>query len=375
MTDAPRTPSALQIAPVDRPVQTDAPEFGVKLVEVDLLVRAAEARSTFNVDGEGVIAAVLDTGLRSTHVDFEDRVIRAVNFTSDNGGKEFDASDGHGHGTNVAGIIAANQLHVGIAPKGQLIAMKVLSNRGGGNFEAIAKALDWIIRHHDEYPVSALCMSLGDGRNLITDEPFAQDPLAARIRELREGRVAVVVAAGNHYFSHGSRQGMAYPAILRETISVGAVYDADEGPFSYGDGARARSSAPDRLAPFSQRLHESVARDVGTDIFAPGAPVTSSGINNDHGESTQQGTSQATPVTVGVILLLQQLYKRARGELPKIDDLTSWLQRGAVVIHDGDDEADNVGHTNAAFRRISAPGALQAVYHHLQVERLQSGSA
>lgn len=109
--------------------------------------------------------------------------------------------------------------------------------------------------------------------------------------------------------------------------------------------------------------------------FAPSAPVTPSGINNDTGESTQQGTSQATPVTTGVILLMQQFYRRVPGEFPTVDNLTTWLRMGSAAIHDGDDEEDNVEHTNTEFRRISAPGALQAVYRHLQAERLRTGGS
>lgn len=366
--------SKFAIAPVERPVQSDASDFGLEFVEVDALVKASEARKTFNVTGEGTLVAVLDTGLRTTHVDFKDRVVGGLNFTPDNGGDKNNASDGQGHGTNVAGIIAANGNHVGIAPKASVLPIKVLDNGGGGNFEAVLSALDWILAHHHEYPVSAVCMSLGDGGNYTSDEPYLNQAITARIRDLRSGRVPVAVAAGNHYYVHGSRQGMAFPAIIRETISVGAVYDADEGSHAYDDGAAASSSAADRLTPFSQRLHKSVNREVSTDIFAPGAPVTSSGINTDLGESTQHGTSQATPVTVGVILLMQAFHRRVTGELPEVKDVVECLVKGGVTIFDGDDEADNVEHTNAEFTRISAPGALRVMTRRLQLEKLASDS-
>lgn len=362
------------IAPIEKPVQSDAPDFGFESTEVDLLVRASEARHTFNVTGEGMLVAVLDTGLRTTHIDFRDRVVRSLNFTSDNGGNEDDAADGQGHGTNVAGIAVANGEHVGIAPKANVLPIKVLKNKGGNSFQPVLSALDWILAHQHEYPVSAVCMSFSDGANYTNDESFLNSAIAARIRDLRSARVAVVVAAGNHYFIHGSKQGMAYPAILRETISVGAVYDASEGSFPYDDGAIATSTAADRLTPFSQRLHKSVNCEVSTDIFAPGAPVTSSGIETDIGESTQQGTSQAAPVTVGVILLMQALHKRVTGELPEIKDLVECLVNGGVSIFDGDDEADNVEHTNAEFTRISAPGALQAMTRRLQLRMLASAA-
>ena len=62
--------------------------------------------------------------------------------------------------------------------------------------------------------------------SLIHIYHLENDEIRKLIQELRVNRVAVVIAAGNHYFQHNSQQGMAYPAIVRECISVGAVYDA-----------------------------------------------------------------------------------------------------------------------------------------------------
>jgi len=143
------------------------------------------------------------------------------------------------------------------------------------------------------------------------------------------------------------------------------VYDAEEGGFRYRSGAEAFSTRAGQITPFSQRLHPSVNRATLTDIFAPGAPVTSSGIAGPHGESIQHGTSQATPVTVGIILLLQEFYQRYAGELPPVHLLITWLRRGSVPILDGDDEDDNVEHTNLTFARLDAVRALDAVHREL----------
>ena len=101
--------------------------------------------------------------------------------------------------------------------------------------------------------------------------------------------------------------------------------------------------------------------------------MTSAGIANDEAESVQSGTSQATPVVVGVILLMQQLYQRLKGELPEVDDLVTWLRQGGVMINDGDDEADNVEHTHEDFARLDAVRALEAIRRHLQKELLLTG--
>jgi subtilisin family serine protease len=315
--------------------------------------------------------AVLDTGLNTEHVDFEGRIVAQRNFTPDNGGDVNDATDGNGHGTNVAGIIVANADHTGIAPEANVIPLKVLRNKGGGSFQWINNALQWVLDNREKYNITVVCMSLGDGSNRTSDDSLTNDAIRKKIRELREKKVAVCIAAGNDYFKHKSQQGMGYPGIIRECVSVGAVYDASEGPFSYGSGAKAFSTRAGQITPFSQRLHTTVNRHTRTDIFAPGAPVTSSGIDGPRGESIQHGTSQATPVTAGLILLMQEFYQRAEGELPEVDDLVKWLRRGGVSIFDGDDEDDNVKHTNKTYLQADALSALDAVRRQVQKNALR----
>src|SRR5213075_1674576 len=106
---------------------------------------------------------------------------------------------------------------------------------------------------------------------------------------------------------------------------VGAVYNQSIGGLTYAGGAKAFSTAPDRLTPFSQRLDSTVGGSSRTDLFSPGAPVTSSGIDSDTGESTDQGTSQATPSVSGVILLMQEYHVRRRGSMPSVAALQKWL--------------------------------------------------
>lgn len=370
MTITQQTPD--EIAPVEGPMQFDSPEISF-LPEVDRFLMVSQARQAFDVTGNGLTVAVLDTGLNTAHVDFAGRVVAQRNFTPDNGDDPDDATDGNGHGTNVGGIIVANGDHKGIAPAANIIPLKVLRDEHGGSFAWIEQALDWVVENRTLHNITAVCMSLGNGKNYSAEDsiPFAIEQMQTKIRDLKAAKVAVVIAAGNDYFPHNSQQGMAYPAILRECVSVGAVYDADEGSFQYSSGAIAHSSKAGQITPFSQRLHPSANADTYTDVFAPGAPVTSSGINGPHGESVQHGTSQATPVTVGVILLMQEFYRRATGQLPEVDDLVTWLRRGGVPIYDGDDENDNVKHTDLEFIRIDALSALDAVRRHLQKQLLE----
>lgn len=358
----------MKITVPEVPVQFDKPQLTIMDAEVDSLIRVNLARDTFQVNGNELTVAVLDTGLRTTHVDFTGKVVAQQNFTADNGGNPNDASDGQGHGTNVGGIIVANNIHKGVALGANIVPLKVLANNGSGSFEAIDAALQWVLDNHEAHAISVVNMSLGASDNSVDDSPFSNLKTAQLIKELKNRNVAVVVAAGNDFFAF-KQEGMGFPAILRETVSVGAVYDSNiGGPLFYQSGATAFTTDKDRITPFSQRLHPSINQLTNTDIFAPGAPITSSGIQNDNGESIQSGTSQATPVTAGVILLMQEFYKQNTGQLPTVDLLIDCLRQGSIPIVDGDDENDNVPHANKSYERIDALLALEAVRRSLQME-------
>lgn len=360
---------AESVVPVDPPLQKEGP-FLPELTEVDLLVRAPQARRDFNVSGSGVTVAVLDTGLRTTHVDFAGRVVPGRNFTSDYGGDPAEVTDGHGHGTSVAGIAVAGRIHTGVAPNARIVPLKVLRNDGTGRFTDIRDALDWVLDRREAMGISALCLATGAADNRTTDTDMPGDAIGALLQQLTDEGVCCCVAAGNDYYAHGGTQGMCYPAIFRQTVSVGAVYDADEGRFRYRDGAKAFASDADRLTPFTQRLHRTVGGPCATDTFAPGAPITSSGILNDTGESIQYGASQATPVVLGVVALLQSFHLRTVGHLPTVTELKRWLNRGATVVFDGADDNDNVNHTELTFPRVNALGSLLVCAKDLAVREL-----
>lgn len=347
--------------PKDKAEQFATSQVRTLDVETSNLIRAQLARSTFAVDGTGLTVAVLDTGLRTTHVDFAGKVLTQLNFTADNGGNPVDATDGDGHGTNVAGIIVGRGIHTGIAPGANVIPIKVLGNNGSGSFAAVDSALDWVITNRLVFNITAVNMSLGADSNQTTDF-FPGDPIVQKIQTLRAARVAVVVSAGNSFFDFGSQQGMSYPAIVRETTSVGALYDANIGPVFYGGGATAFTTGPGRFTPFSQRLHPNINPLTRTDIFTPGAALTAAGIANDTAESTYQGTSQAAPVACGLIMLAQEYHRRRTGLFPTVDQLEAWMRAltPRTTRFDGDDENDNVTNTFLSYACADAVDMLTA---------------
>ena len=116
-----------------------------------------------------------------------------------------------------------------MAPSARIIPAKVLANNGKGSFAAVAEALQWVIDHRVQHNITMVCMSLGDAENYDDDSDFDQSAVRQRITELRDLAVPVCIAAGNDFFKHHSAQGMSFPGILREAVSVGAVYDEFEG--------------------------------------------------------------------------------------------------------------------------------------------------
>ncbi len=344
--------------PNDVVLQFPAPRAAIG--QVTSALHVADARLQFNVDGAGLTAAVIDTGLRTTHQDFVGKVAAQRNYTSDNGGNVTNAADGEGHGTNVAGILCANGIHRGMAPGAKVIPLKVLDNNGSGTFDSVVAALDWVIANRSTYNISVVNMSLGDSGNYASDSTFSTDTVRQRIATLRTNKVAVCVAAGNDFYENGSREGMSYPAICRESISVGATFDANLGRVSYF-GPIAYTTAAGRITPFSQRLHTTTNSASRTDILAPGAALTSAGIQNDQAESTAHGTSQATPVTAGLVMLAQQYWLREKGSLPTVDQLETWLRKSNYANVDGDDEDDNVSHNNKSYINADARELLTAV--------------
>jgi Subtilase family len=353
-------------------------------------VRAEEARKSWNVNGGGLAVAVLDTGLNVKHLDFapESRILVKVNYTTDDEGVVNKVKDYHGHGSNVSGIILANGIHTGIAPGANIVPLKIVERNAPAKHAAIVKALQWVIDNHDKYqiPISVVVASFGDTGNHITDTyPVAQQlrgdakamkELRGLVTRLRDAKIPVVAAAGNYYWRFNQNkdakddevhQGMVSPAIIRETISVGAVYDGNYGSKSYPKAfgqPMASLTGKDLFAPYSQRLHESVGHLCRTDVFAPGGPTRSSGNDESDPRCESQdymGTSQSVPVVAGTILLLQQYHMRKTGKLPCVDHLEAWLRAGGKWIRDGSKENDNVPHTGACFPRVDVMEALTLI--------------
>jgi subtilisin family serine protease len=250
-------------------------------------INAAAARAQHKVDGTGVKVAIIDSGLTVSPLFNAGNVVhKASNNLSFVPGLPND--DSAGHGTHVAGLIGGLN-GIGGAPGATLIPIKVFHNNRAPD-AAIVLAIDKAVREGADI----VNMSFGAPWNF--DAPLPNDDNSRRvyqtqIRKLREARIRVIAAAGNHS-AQNSFSGEVFtgdvliPGLLNEVICVAAT-DRNDQPAVF-------------TRPTSKFAHE--ARD--PDIAAPGVSVVSAAPSGALVEMS--GTSMATPVVSGIVALMCQ---------------------------------------------------------------------
>ncbi|HEX6052874.1 MAG TPA: S8 family serine peptidase, partial [Gemmatimonadaceae bacterium] len=293
-----RSEEAVRALASDRGVRRiDLDVGGTGQLSTSVAVIAATERHQVGNRGQGVVVAILDSGIDTDHPDLADAVVHQACFGDDGGlidGVGFcpggsdrrvgpgAAEDDAGHGTFVSGIIASNGVvsAPGVAPDASIVAIKVTDDCSPSGcfyaFSEIVAALDYLITNNATLEVRAINMSFG------TNDLFAGGcdnaaaftmAGAAAINTLRSMGVIAFAAAGND----GSGTMMPAPACLSNVVSVGASDDFDV------------------VAAFSNS-------NATTDIFAPGVSITSDFLSG--GTFTAGGTSAASPHAAGCAALL-----------------------------------------------------------------------
>tara|TARA_B100002019_G_scaffold286606_1_gene297339 strand:+ start:48 stop:980 length:933 start_codon:yes stop_codon:yes gene_type:complete len=247
--------------------------------------------------GENVTVAVIDTGCDLNHVDIKDNLLPGRNFVDNN----HNPQDVQGHGTHVAGTIAAidnSYGMVGVAPATKIIPIKSLGDNGSGSMRDVANGVMWAVDHGAEI----ITMSLGS--------PYPSRALQNALRYARDNKVIVFCAAGND----GNGIDINYPAKFLETIAIGSI--------NHSLGVSDFSCCGDTL-----------------DFVSPGEDVISAAPGNKYARLT--GTSMATPYAVGCAALLLSLSKKQRKiyKLEHKDDYIREFSENAIPLtgrHSGD---------------------------------------
>ena len=291
-------------------------------VEEDGLSRATLLQSVPFINGDDVInsgsngsgwtVAILDTGVRKTHVDLDSgKVVSEACYSSTvgslnsftvcpSGGQSQTSSgagvncgtaiDGCNHGTHVAGIAAGT--YGGVAPGANLMAVQVFSRFtsstqcGAGSTPCVLSystdqmlGLERVLSVHNAsngISIASANMSLG---GLLSDRTCDTNPLKRVIDNLRSAGIATVIASGNN----GSNGSVSEPGCISSAITVGSTLDSSNNISSFSNHANM------------------------IDMLAPGSNITSSVAKSNSARETYDGTSMATPHIAGAFAVFRQL--------------------------------------------------------------------
>ena len=254
-------------------IETDS---RVKYVEQDRTVHAVASQSpatwgldrvdartglddeyTYEADGSGVNAYILDTGVNTSHNEFGNRA--SVGYDAIGDGQN--GQDCNGHGTHVAGTVGGSTY--GVAKDVNVIAVRVLDCQGGGSLSGVIDGIDWVTQNAQQPAVAN--MSLGGGDSQSLDDA---------VQNSIDSGVTYAVAAGND----DSDACNSSPAQVADALTVGSTTSND-----------ARSS----FSNFGSCV----------DIFAPGSDITSAWYTSDTATNTISGTSMASPHVAGAVAL------------------------------------------------------------------------
>jgi subtilisin len=238
-------------------------------------------------NGSGTVStavAVIDTGIDLSHPDLN--VVGGKNCST---GRSY--NDGNGHGTHVAGTIAAKDDGngvVGMAPGAPLYAVRVLNNSGSGSWSSVICGINWVTANAASKGIKVANMSLGGSGS---DGSCASSALHQAVCNSVSAGVTYVVAAGNSNANFSN----FVPAAYDQVLTVTAVADFNGAPGG-GGAATCRADVDDTAADFSN-FTTSGSADANHTIAAPGVCILSTWKGG--GYNTISGTSMASPHVAG----------------------------------------------------------------------------
>ncbi|MBW6516753.1 MAG: S8 family serine peptidase [Candidatus Cloacimonetes bacterium] len=290
--------------------------------------------------GQGVVVAVLDTGVNYNHADITNQMWTDPNYP--NHGYNFvnnthNTLDDHGHGTHCAGTVAGNGAsgtQTGVAPQSQIMALKVLDSGGGGQESGVWNAIQFSITH------GADVMSLSLGW-LHAWNPDRNSWRSIMTNALTAGLVASVAAGneGSYQNNYPIPDNVRTPGDcpppwlhpdqtliggLSAVITIGATNSSDQvanfssrGPVTWQN-----------VGMYNDYPYNPGIGLIRPDVVAPGVDVVSLRHNNNWGYTSMSGTSMAAPNAAGVMALML-----SKDPLLLPEDISQILEETANALH------------------------------------------
>ncbi|WP_199617189.1 S8 family peptidase [Paenibacillus alkalitolerans] len=268
-------------------------------------IRLLRVPSVWNrASGAKVKIGVIDTGVDYQHPDLQSILSRGINLVN----PRTLPHDDNGHGTHIAGTIAATGRWgmSGIAPRATIYPVKAFDHNGSAFVSDIIHGIDWCVQNG----VDIINMSFGMRKR--------SEAMLEAVRNATRSGVVIVASSGND----GKRGYVDYPARFAQTISVGAI------------------DSKGKVAHFSNRGKR-------IDVYAPGERVLSTWPNRRYHEMS--GTSMATSHVTGIVALLLSANPRLTPQ--QLKQIVSLAQ---VPFSDETKKARLPGRIDAikAFRRL-----------------------
>ena len=304
-------------------------------------------------DGAGIGIALLDTGADFGHPDLplapDNPGVTSINAFDPNGS----AQDGWGHGTGVAGLIAAKNNNIdilGVASGATLYAVKVLGDDGIGEESHSIAGLQWVFDNHNLVTPNIRLVNMSLGRELLDAENIDDTPLLAPIRALYELGIPVIVSAGN---VAGKEATEMMPAGYQEVLAIGATVTIgghSQCPDWFGSIPLVPADAAASFTTDGEFLNGrgitiSAPGEAWSDTFWPGDSSclffygvrttmlgggASRKIRTPDGDFEARGTSFAAPLVTGAVARIMQLGLVAHsGDSTEVEEIRTYLRDNA----------------------------------------------
>lgn len=277
----------------------DDPKIKTVLQQSAPMINATETWSFqvngTNITGLGETVCIIDTGINYSHPalgncstsDFISGNCAKVIGGYDFGNDDNDPYDYEGHGTHVAGIVAANGSINGVAHDARIVAIKVFSDAGSASMSDLKAGIDWCIDNATKYNISVITMSLAVVNSSNSEIPYSvycdseyAGTLTDSINNAIAKNITVTIAAGNDLTGAGDLGNITAPACIENATAIGGVNKSDYFFFN---------------------------RNNLVDLVAPGVYINSTNLSATY--RLASGTSMATPHAAAAFALIHQFGK------------------------------------------------------------------